>query len=114
MHYIANSDYEETDCNPIHLAVGDAVKVSAKDQVWPGWVWAENASKATGYVPEHILSAQDDGTFIAHEAFDPTVLKIRNGDRLTSLKQIGGWHWCQNEPGNNGWVAGYLLRPLEF
>jgi hypothetical protein len=30
---------------------------------------------------------------------------------LESLRQIHGWHWCLNERGEAGWVAGYLLRP---
>jgi hypothetical protein len=39
------------------------------------------------------------------------VLTIRRGDRLVSVRQIHGWHWCRNDAGAEGWVAGYLLRP---
>jgi len=31
---------------------------------------------------------------------------------LKSIRQIHGWHWCRNDRGEEGWVAGYLLRPL--
>mgnify|MGYP006210895907 CR=1 FL=1 len=33
------------------------------------------------------------------------------GDELESLRQIHGWHWCRSAKGDEGWVAGYLLKP---
>ena len=33
------------------------------------------------------------------EDYDPTVLTIKRGDKIESLKQIHGWHWCRNERG---------------
>jgi len=53
-----------------------------------------------------------DGSFEVIEAFDPSVLTIQRGDQLVSLRQIHGWHWCRNDAGAEGWVAGYLLRPV--
>lgn len=110
--FIANSDYEEKDSDPIHLKPGDEVSVGPADCAWPGWVWAANAAGHDGYVPEEILQPLGDGRFTAAETFDPTVLTIRRGDPLISLRQIHGWHWCRNERGEEGWVAGYLLRPV--
>ena len=46
------------------------------------------------------------------EDYDPTVLTIRRGDIIESIKQIHGWHWCRNGTGETGWVAGYLLKPV--
>ena len=109
--FIANADYEERDTDPIRLNPGDEVTAGPADQTWPGWVWATNASGADGYVPDEILRPLGGGHFSATEAFDPAVLTIRRGDRLESLRQIHGWHWCRNEAGAEGWVAGYLLRP---
>ena len=109
--FIANSDYEEKDIDPICLEVGDRVVVGDADRTWPGWVWAKNAAGAAGYVPVEMLKELGDGRFETTEAFDPTVLTIRRGDRLESLRQIHGWHWCRNEKAVEGWVAGYLLRP---
>jgi hypothetical protein len=110
--FTANSDYEEKDSDPIHLQPGDEIRAGAADRTWPGWVWATDGKGNDGYVPEEILTPLGDGRFSATEAFDPTVLKIRRGDRLESLRQIHGWHWCRNEAGGEGWVAGYLLRPV--
>jgi len=36
MTYIANSDYEEKDSDPIRLEVGGRVEVGAADRTWPG------------------------------------------------------------------------------
>jgi len=110
-HHTANSDYEETDSDPIRLNPGDEVRVGPADRTWPGWVWASDTLGRDGYVPEEILKPLGAEKFEATAAFDPTVLKIRRGDRLESLRQIHGWHWCRNEAGGEGWVAGYLLRP---
>jgi hypothetical protein len=112
MHFTANSDYEEKDSEPIRLQPGDQIQVGGADRSWPGWVWAADAAGNDGYVPEEILEPLGGGLFRAKEAFDPTVLTIRRGDSLESLRQIHGWHWCRNEQGKEGWVAGYLLRPV--
>ena len=109
--YTANADYEEHDHNALHLAPGDEVRTGPADRAWPGWIWAVGASGRAGYLPEEILRPLADGRSVATTAFDPSVLTIRRGDPLTSLRQIHGWHWCRNESGAEGWVAGYLLRP---
>lgn len=111
--FVANADYEEKDSEPLFLKPGDEVNVGPTDRVWPGWVWAVDHNGRNGYVPEEILEPLGEGRFAALEAFDPTVLTVRRGDSLESLRQIHGWHWCQNNAGSEGWVAGYLLKPLD-
>lgn len=111
-HFTANSDYEERDSDPIQLQPGDEIRCGAADRTWPGWIWATDKKGNDGYVPEEILKPLGDGRFTVTASFDPTVLKIRRGDRLESLRQIHGWHWCRHENGAQGWVAGYLLRPV--
>jgi Variant SH3 domain len=110
--FIANADYEEQDREPIQLAAGDEVTIGAADRAWPGWVWATDRNGNNGYVPEEILEPLGDNRFAACEAYDPTVLTIKRGDQLESLRQIHGWHWCQNSAGQQGWVGGYLLKPI--
>jgi hypothetical protein len=109
--FTANADYEEHDRDPIRLAAGDEVSAGPTDRAWPGWVWARDAAGRCGYIPEDILEPLAENRFSAREAFDPTVLTIRRGDVLESLRQIHGWHWCRRTDGTCGWVAGYLLRP---
>ena len=109
--FTANADYEEKDTDPIWLEPGDEVNVGPADRAWPGWVWAEDKDGRDGYVPEEILEPLGEGRFAAIEAFNPTVLTLKRGDVLESLRQIHGWHWCRNERGEEGWAAGYLLKP---
>ena len=64
-----------------------------------------------GYVPEQILEPLGEGRYAAIQAYDPKVLTLKRGDRIESLHQVHGWHWCQNQRGEQGWVGGYLLKP---
>jgi hypothetical protein len=109
--FLANADYEEKDSHPLHLRAGDEVTAGPEDRAWPGWVWATDEDGCDGYIPENILEPLGEGRYATTSDFDPTVLTVRRGDHLESLRQIHGWHWCKNEAGAEGWVAGYLLRP---
>lgn len=109
--FTANADYEEKDSQPLTLRPGDQVTAGPADRAWPGWIWVTGADDRSGYVPEEILAPLGERRFTVIAAFDPTVLTVRRGDQLESLRQIHGWHWCRNADGNQGWVAGYLLRP---
>jgi hypothetical protein len=109
--FLANADYEERDANAIELKAGEEVTVGPVDRAWPGWVWAIDRHGRGGYVPEEILEPLGEGRFSAIRDFDPTVLAVKKGDRLDSLEQIHGWHWCRHSDGREGWVAGYLLQP---
>ena len=111
--FTANADYEEKDSDPIQLESGDEVTVGVVDRAWPGWVWATDRDGNDGYVPEEILEPLGEGRFAATISYDPTVLTIKRGDRIESLRQIHGWHWCRNERGQEGWVGGYLLKPAD-
>ena len=108
----ANADYEEKDSDPIKLTAGDEITTGVADRAWPGWVWATDNNGNDGYVPEEILEPLGEGRFAALEDYDPTVLTIKRGDQIESLRQIHGWHWCRNVRGEEGWVAGYLLKPV--
>lgn len=109
--FVANADYEERDANPVRLRAGQEVTVGPVDRAWPGWVWAIDGNGRGGYVPEEILEPLGEGRFSAMEDFDPTVLVVKRGDELESLRQIHGWHWCRQTDGREGWVAGYLMAP---
>ncbi len=110
--FIANAGYEEKDSDPIKLKAGDEITVGVADRAWPGWVWAHDRDGNDGYVPEEMLEPLGEGRFAAMGSYDPTVLTIKRGDSLDSLRQIHGWHWCRNERAEEGWVAGYLLKPI--
>lgn len=109
--FTANADYEEKAPGLQPLRPGAEITAGPADRTWPGWIWAVGSAGFAGYLPEQILRPLDSGRFTVSETFDPTVLTIRRGDPLESLRQIHGWHWCRNTAGQEGWVAGYLLRP---
>lgn len=109
--FTVNADYEEKDSHPLRLEPGDEVNVGPADRAWPGWVWASNSDEHDGYVPEEILEPLGEGRFSAIAAFDPTVLTVKRGETVESLRQIHGWHWCRKPSGEEGWIAGYLLKP---
>jgi len=111
-NFVTNADYEEKDANPVHLSAGDELTVGPVDRAWPGWVWAIDSEGRQGYVPEEILEPLGEGRFSAIEDFDPTVLAVRRGQSLESIREMHGWHWCRGEGGKEGWVAGYLLTPV--
>lgn len=74
MQYIANSDYEDRDTEPLILKVGDEVDVGEADRTWPGWVWAKNATGCDGYVPVEFLQKLAGTRHKVIEDFDPCVL----------------------------------------
>ena len=111
--FVVNADYEERNTHAIHLEPGQEVTSGPADCVWPGWVWATDSNGRSGYVPEEFLEPLGEDRWAALEPFDPTVLKVRRGDKVNSIQQIHGWHWCESESGDRGWVAEYLLRKAE-
>lgn len=113
MKFIANSDYEENNTQAIHLKAGQEITSGPADKTWPGWVWATDSFERKGYVPADILEPLGEDRWAAIEDFDPTVLKVKKGDELKSLKQVHGWHWCENQSQAQGWVADYLLKPAQ-
>ena len=111
IRFTANADYEDRDPSPLELREGDEVSVGPSDRTWPGWVWAEDRRGRTGFVPEEILEPLGEGRYAALETYDPTVLPVKRGDTLDSLRHIHGWHWCRNTHQKEGWVPAYLLNP---
>lgn len=111
--FTANADYEENNSLAIQLSPGQEVTSGPADRAWPGWIWATDSEGRNGYVPAEFLEPLGEDRWAALQAFDPTVLKITRGDKIKSLQQIHGWHWCENESGSKGWVADYLLKSVE-
>ena len=108
--FIANADYEVIDRSPLVLAVGDQVRLGNQDADWPGWVWVTAISGRGSYVPDDILNQSADGTARVEQAFHSRDLTVTKDERVNSLREVKGWHWCQNETGGEGWLPAYLLR----
>ncbi|MFD2257741.1 SH3 domain-containing protein [Luteolibacter algae] len=111
MDYLINADYEETNSRALHLSAGQEVTSGPADKTWPGWIWASNADECSGYVPASILEPLGEDRWAVLEDFDPTILNVKRGEKVSSIRQVHGWHWCKNHDGSEGWVAGYLMKP---
>ena len=111
--FTANAVYEENNTLAIRLEAGQEITSGPADREWPGWIWATDSDGRNGYVPLEYLEPLGEDRWAALQEFDPTVLKIKRGDNITSRQHIHGWHWCENESAEQGWVAGYLLKPVE-
>ena len=109
-HYTANTNYTVVDRSPLHLQPGDPVTPGPRDQSWPGWIWVTTADGRGSYVPEDILDPA--GTSV-HTSFSARDLSVRQGERVTALREVKGWLWCRNAAGEEGWLPEFVLRPAE-
>ena len=107
--HTANADYEVIDRSPLLLETGERVRVGKRDADWPGWVWVTAISGRGSYVPEDHLDLADDGTARVLHRFHARDLSVVKGERVESLREVKGWHWCRNEDGEEGWLPAYLL-----
>ena len=110
MKFKVNADYEENNVNPMNLTAGQEVTSGPADRAWPGWIWVTDSNGRNGYVPAEILEPLGEDRWAAMEDFDSTVLRVSKGNEVESLRQVHGWHWCENESKQQGWVAEYLLK----
>ena len=109
--FTANADYLVIARSPIVIEAGQEVCVGAPDRTWPGWVHVTAPDGRGTYIPAACLRRTGPMAAVVGERFDGTDLSVRLGDRVESLRETAGWHWCRNSSGQEGWVPGYLLGP---
>ena len=110
-HFTANTNYTVVDRSPLHIEAGDVVNVGPRDKSWPGWIWVSTADGRGSYVPEDILEIEGV-TAKAHTAFSTRDLSVKQGQRVTALREVSGWLWCRNEAGDEGWLPEFVLRAI--
>jgi hypothetical protein len=108
--HTANADYEVIDRAPLVLQSGDSVRLGKRDADWPGWIWVTAITGRGSYVPDETLCMNDDGTARVVQPFHARDLSVKKGQRVESVREVKGWHWCRNEEGEEGWLPAYLLR----
>jgi len=109
-HFTVTADYEVIDRAPLALVKGDRVRVGRTDPAWPGWVWVTAIDGRGSYVPEDHLKLADDQTAQVTDDFHARDLSAKRGDRVQSLREVRGWHWCRRSAGEEGWLPAYLLK----
>jgi hypothetical protein len=111
--YIASADYIVIDRAPLSLAAGQVVQCGKQDIDWPGWIWVTAESGRGSYVPEDILDVQASSSATVKRDFRAHDLSVKKQEQVRSLQEVKGWHWCQSNTGEEGWLPAYLLVPVE-
>lgn len=111
--FIANADFQVIDRHPVKLSANETVTVTAPDRAWPGWVAIQTNAQRKAHIPGEFLVIDGNSATLLEE-FDSTDLCVKRGDKIHSLREIHGWHWCENlTTSEHGWLASYLLTPAE-
>src|SRR5690606_13099600 len=103
-------DYRCQYADPVRFARGETVTVGARDSEWPEFLWATDAAGRSGWVHERWLDA-DHGTARATRDYSARELDARAGAEVRLIEQAGGWWWCENASGAQGWLP---ARDLEM
>ncbi|OLZ11561.1 SH3 domain-containing protein [Sulfobacillus thermosulfidooxidans] len=89
---------------PLILKAGDRLSVGERDSHWRAWVWCTHDSGISGWVPEILLRHGPGFHAEITTDYDGTELSVHVGESVWGLKILGGWVWCQNASGKEGWV----------
>jgi hypothetical protein len=105
----ANSDYTVVDRNPLHLLVGETVRLGPADASWPGWVWVSRPDGRGSFVPEDHLEKNSSQEATVAKAFNARDLSVKRHECVIALREVKGWLWCRNEAGEEGWLPEFVL-----
>jgi hypothetical protein len=106
MKYRVVQDYNSQYETPIILTRGDKVSVGERyleNLEWPGWIWCENERGLKGWVPERIIESNDNSGIVL-EDYSALELTVKKGEIVDSVGAEGGWLWCRNSDGSEGWI----------
>ena len=110
--YRANADYTVVDRCPLQLEAGDVVKTGPKDKQWPGWIWVSNDAGRGTYVPEDCVKKEKGQPATMSQAFNARDLSVEKGAVVTGLREVGGWLWCRDASGAEGWLPAFVLAAV--
>jgi len=107
------ADMEVSYPNPIGFSAGEEVTVGRRDEVWTDWVWVTTATGNSGWAPVAYLESTGENRARALCDYTARELSSRKGEVLIGLNELGGWHWCRNAAGEEGWAPAFNLRPVD-
>ena len=98
-------EYKTIYPDPITMRAGDQIEVTDKTDNWQGWiwVWCVNQAGKEGWVPEDYFE-RNGKTGIALFDYSAVELAAEVEEILTVHREKGGWLWCTNQQGRNGWI----------
>jgi hypothetical protein len=80
------------------------VQVGDRNSGWPEFVFV-TTSTGSGWVPWRYLTTQGRTALVQH-GYDTTELPLAEGQEVTVIDRddVGGWWWCLDDEGREGWV----------
>lgn len=96
-------DYRKKHHDPVRFQAGETVRVGERDTEWPEFLWATDGSGRSGWVHERFLAATT-GEATALQDYDARELDAEAGDVVRLIEEAGGWWWCENAIGEQGWL----------
>jgi len=92
------------------FSAGDTLSVEDRETVWSGWTWCVDAARTGAWVPDGFIERRGDSC-IALRDYDSTELNVDTGAILKALEEAGGWLWCVDGSGRQGWVPASCIEP---
>lgn len=102
-------DYRTRYHDPVGFARGETVTVGKRDDEWPQYFWAIDVRGRNGWVHQRFLEATSGVTRAARD-YTACELDADAGETVRLLEEAGGWWWCENSAGAQGWLP---ARDLE-
>ncbi len=112
MKYQALSDFEIHYPHPLEVKKGEVVCIGRRDTTWKEWVWVSIAGMKVGaWMHESMLETPNAVESKVAEDYSSKEISVKKNDVVESLRELGGWHWCQSRDAC-GWIPDYVLEPV--
>ncbi len=103
------SDYVSEFSNPMSARKGDSIRVIRKnDGKYKSWYWCRSDSGIEAWVPEVVLSISGDRATLSQD-YNSRELDSSENEIVDILYEMGGWSWCRNSRGKEGWLPSDIL-----
>jgi len=107
--YVVEQAHTKSYADPLVVQKDEIVALGQRDDEWPGWTWCIGSAGKGGWLPEQILE-RSGGKARVRETFDTSELTVDVAEIITGGPVIGGWQWCRQPDGGEGWVPVRCLR----
>ena len=109
MHARVARNYRTQYHDPVTIVVGETVLLGARDDEWPRFIWGTDPYGRSGWIPDDVLD-RDSGEARCIRDYSARELDVDVDESLQLLAETGGWWWCENTRGQQGWVPATHLN----